>query len=202
MRFVDLAARLGLAAVWLAAGLVKLVAPGEAYLAVRAYAVLPDVLVRPVAVGLPMLEVLLGVFLLLGLRTRLIAAVSAGLLVLLVAAIAQAWARGLTIDCGCFGGGGEVAAGETRYFSEILRDTGFLVLAVWVAVRPGSPLTLDRWKDGHGAEPGRAGRSRQGETRQEAQTADHRGDLGGGAGGRDRRRDPGHQRHEECHGRR
>jgi uncharacterized membrane protein YphA (DoxX/SURF4 family) len=168
MRVVDVGARLGLAVVWLVAGGIKLFDPGQSYLAVRAYSVLPDALVRPVAVGLPVAEVLLGLFLLLGLRTRLAAMVSAGVLVLFIAAVAQSWARGLTIDCGCFGGGGQVAPGETQYFWEIARDTGFLALASWLVIRPRTWLTLDGWKDRNAAEPGRAGGHHQSETRQEA----------------------------------
>jgi hypothetical protein len=59
--------------------------------------------------------------------------------------VAQSWARGLTIDCGCFGGGGQVAAGQTQYPQEILRDIGFGVLAVWLAVRPRSLFAVDGW---------------------------------------------------------
>jgi hypothetical protein len=55
------------------------------------------------------------------------------------------WARGLTIDCGCFGGGGQVAKGQTHYLREILRDLGFFVLAAWLMVFPRGKFALDRW---------------------------------------------------------
>ena len=62
---------------------------------------------------LPFVEIALGVLLLiLGLATRLAAVVSAALLVVFIAGIASAWTRGLRIDCGCFGGGGDLAAGQ------------------------------------------------------------------------------------------
>jgi len=53
-----------------------------------------------------------------------------------VAAIAQAWARGLSIDCGCFGGGGQVAPGKTRYLEEILRDLGLAITALYLIRYP------------------------------------------------------------------
>lgn len=140
--------RLGLAAVWLVSGIAKISDSGQTYLAVKAYDVLPDALLHPVATALPLLELVLGAFLLLGLATRWVAVASAVLLLVFIAGVAQSWARGLTIDCGCFGGGGEVAAGQTRYPQEIARDVGFLVLACWVVVRPASRFALDRWLRG------------------------------------------------------
>ncbi|MFC4084690.1 MauE/DoxX family redox-associated membrane protein [Amycolatopsis samaneae] len=142
---VGVLARLGLAAVWLISGALKISEPGQTYIAVQAYDVLPHVLVGPVATMLPLLELLLGLFLLAGLWTRQVAGASLLLLLVLIAGIAQSWARGLSIDCGCFGGGGQVAPGQTEYPQEILRDSGFLLLAVWLLVRPSSWFSVDRW---------------------------------------------------------
>ncbi|GHF16799.1 hypothetical protein GCM10017786_58420 [Amycolatopsis deserti] len=140
--------RLGLAAVWLVSGIAKISDSGQTYLAVKAYEVLPDALLHPVATALPLAELVLGAFLLLGLATRWVAIASAVLLVVFIAGVAQSWARGLTIDCGCFGGGGEVTAGQTRYPQEIARDVGFLVLACWLIVRPATRVALDGWLRG------------------------------------------------------
>jgi uncharacterized membrane protein YphA (DoxX/SURF4 family) len=137
--------RLGLAAVWLVSGSIKISDPGQTYLAVKAYQVLPDAVVHPVATGLPLLELALGVFLLAGLLTRVTAVASAVLLLLFVAGVSQSWARGLKIDCGCFGGGGQVAAAQTQYPQEIGRDVGFLVLAGWLILRSRTRLALDGW---------------------------------------------------------
>jgi uncharacterized membrane protein YphA (DoxX/SURF4 family) len=138
-------ARLGLATVWLISGAVKISDPGQTYIAVKAYDVLPNALVNPLATALPLLELVLGVFLLVGLGTKLVAAASGLLLLVLIAAIAQSWARGLSIDCGCFGGGGQVNTGQTQYPQEIARDTGFILLAVWLLVRPRTLFSLDGW---------------------------------------------------------
>jgi uncharacterized membrane protein YphA (DoxX/SURF4 family) len=138
-------ARLGLAAVWLVSGAVKISDSGQTFIAVKAYDVLPSALIGPVATALPLLELVLGVFLLFGLGTRVVAVVVGLLLLVLIAGIAQSWARGLSIDCGCFGGGGQVGAGQTQYPQEIARDTGFLVLAVWLMVRPRTFGSGDSW---------------------------------------------------------
>jgi uncharacterized membrane protein YphA (DoxX/SURF4 family) len=140
---VGVLARFGLAAVWLVSGLLKAVDPDQTYVAVRAYDVLPDGGVEVVAALLPWIELALGVLLLAGIGTRLVAALSAALLLVFVAGVAQAWARGLSIDCGCFGGGGAVEPGETTYMQELLRDAGFLLMAGWLIVRPRTVLALD-----------------------------------------------------------
>ena len=61
-----------------------------------------------------------------------------------IIAIAQAWARGLNIDCGCFGGGGTIEPGQTQYLQEIIRDVG-LVLLAWYLVRyPVTKFSIDK----------------------------------------------------------
>jgi uncharacterized membrane protein YphA (DoxX/SURF4 family) len=140
--------RLGLAAVWLISGAIKAADSNQTFAAVRAYQILPSGLVSPVAAALPFVELAFGLLVLLGIGQRLLGVLSALLLLVYIAGVAQSWARGLTIDCGCFGGGGQVAAGQTQYPQEILRDTGFLVLAVWLAVRPRSLFALDGWMAG------------------------------------------------------
>ncbi len=149
---IGLLVRIGLAAVWLVSGAIKVSDLNQTYVAVQAYDLLPPGAVSVVAAGLPFLELVLGVLLLAGLGTRLVAIASVVVLVAFIIGVAQSWARGLTIDCGCFGGGGQVAAGETAYPQEIARDVGFLALAVWLAVRPRSVASLDGWLTVRGPE--------------------------------------------------
>jgi uncharacterized membrane protein YphA (DoxX/SURF4 family) len=141
---VGLLARLGLGAVWLLSGIPKAANPRDTIVAVRAYDLLPASLVEPVAAVLPFLEIALGLLLILGLATRLAAVLSAVVLLVFIGAVISAAARGLSIDCGCFGGGGAVPPGETAYITEILRDVAFLVLSGYLIVRPDTPLSIDR----------------------------------------------------------
>jgi len=146
---VGTVARLGLAAVFLVSGVLKAIDPDGTYVAVRAYDVLPKAAVAVVAGVLPWLEIALGLLLLAGLATRAVAVAGAGLLLVFVAGVTQAWARGLSIDCGCFGGGGVVDPGQAAYGRELLRDAGFLLLAGWLIVRPRTlgVLRLSRQKE-------------------------------------------------------
>lgn len=143
-------ARLGLAAVWLISGAIKVADPNGTMASVRAYQLFPDGVATLIGAVLPFLELALGLLVLVGIGTRLVGVLSGLVLVIYIAGIAQSWARGLTIDCGCFGGGGQVAAGQTHYPEEILRDTGFLAMAVWLAVRPRTFASIDGWLFGQG----------------------------------------------------
>jgi uncharacterized membrane protein YphA (DoxX/SURF4 family) len=146
LRWIGTVARLGLAAVWLVAGASKVTDLAASGRAVNAYQVMPYELAKVVGAALPFVEIALGLLLLAGLATRLVAGVSAGILVIFVAGIISAWARGLSIDCGCFGGGGALAAGQSpSYLPEVLRDLGFLILAGFLIVFPRTRLAADSW---------------------------------------------------------
>jgi len=137
---VHVVLRLALGGIFLWAGLAKAFDVQGSMNSVDAYRVLPDGLIRPVAVALPSIEILLGLFLILGLFTR-VAAVGTGLLILVfLAGLAQAKARGLPIDCGCFGAGG---AGDGVGWFDLLRDAALFAAAAFLAWRPHGPLQLD-----------------------------------------------------------
>ena len=110
---------------------------------VRAYQLLPEAVVPTVGHLLPVVEVAVGALLVLGLLTRVAAAVSSLLLVAFIVGISAAWARGLEIDCGCFGNGGFRADATDAYPWDIARDLGLLLLSVWLVVRPRSRFSLD-----------------------------------------------------------
>ena len=141
---VGLVARLLLGGVVLVAGLLKVGHLETSARAVRAYQLLPYDLAGVIGYGLPILEVALGVLLVVGLFTRVSAAVAGFLMVVFIIGIASAWARGLSIDCGCFGKGGTIAAAQTQYPQEIARDVGLMLCAAWLVERPTTALALER----------------------------------------------------------
>jgi uncharacterized membrane protein YphA (DoxX/SURF4 family) len=137
------AARLLLGAVWLVAGASKITDLDASVRAVRAYRLLPETAAQVGGAGLPVVELLLGALLVVGAGVRAAAAVSAALMLAFVVGIASAWARGLRIDCGCFGSGGELAAGQDpTYGLELARDAALTVLAVLLTRWPASRLAL------------------------------------------------------------
>ena len=147
LRWVSTVVRLALAAVFIVAGALKVADPQGSVQAVAAYQLLPGWAEAPVGWGLPFAEIALGLILAAGLKTQAAAIVSLAVLATFVGAVVSAWSRNLSIDCGCFGGGGPIAAGQAEYGSEIVRDLGFALLAVWLVVRPRSTVSLDHLHD-------------------------------------------------------
>ena len=141
--WVGLALRLVVGGVWIVAGAIKLPDPAQSVAAVRAYQILPSDLVTPVGQLLPILEVVIGLLLVLGLLTRAAAVASAVLFVVFIAGIASVWARGINIDCGCFGGGGANPDAASQYPWEIARDAALLAASLFLAWLPQSRLALD-----------------------------------------------------------
>jgi len=141
---LGLVLRVVLGGVLLVAGLLKVGSPGASARAVQAYELLPFDTAALVGYALPAVEVIVGALLVAGLFTRVTAGLGGFLMVVFIIGIASAWARGLTIDCGCFGDGGTISAAETQYPQEIARDVGLLLCAAWLVLRPRTLLSADR----------------------------------------------------------
>lgn len=140
---IGLLARLILGVVLLVAGGLKVTSPPASALAVRAFQILPYDLAGYVGYALPVVEILIGLLLVAGLFTRLSALAGGLLMVVFMVGIASAWMRGLSIDCGCFGGGGTIGATQTQYVPDLLRDAGLAACAVWLVVRPHTAYSFD-----------------------------------------------------------
>ena len=116
LNWFGLFARLTLGGVIFAAGALKVTTPYKSAAAMRAYELLPISIANFFGYALPWFEVGLGALLILGVATRLSGFIAGSLMIVFIIAIASAWARGLSIDCGCFGGGGQVAPGRQSIY--------------------------------------------------------------------------------------
>ena len=140
--WIGLIARLVLGGTLIAAGYLKFDELDKSQMAVRAYELLPIPVANFMGIFLPFFEMAVGILLVLGAAVRLSALASALLMFAFMIGISQAWARGLSIDCGCFGGGGQVAPGEADYLTPLLRDTGLTLLAVYLTLMPHTKFSL------------------------------------------------------------
>ena len=141
-----LIARLTLGGVLLVAGYLKYDEIAKSQMAVRAYEMLPVSLANIVGIILPFFEIALGLLLIVGAATRISATLATLLMFVFVIGISQAWARGLSIDCGCFGGGGQVEPGTANYLTPLLRDAGLVALGIYLFRYPRSKFALDKSK--------------------------------------------------------
>ena len=139
--YATLASRVVLGGVFLLAGATKIANPGALAAAIRSYELpLPEWFVSLSAHALPYLEVLLGLYLLAGLFTKISAWATNGLTLLFLLALLQGVVRGLEIDCGCFGS----SAGETsNLWLAAARDVGLLALGLHVALAPLGRFSVD-----------------------------------------------------------
>src|SRR4051812_8197239 len=81
--------------------------------------------------------------LILGLLTRTFAVLAGIFFVAFIIGIASAWARGLEINCGCFGSRGVPADPHRQYAVDIARDIGLVICSAWLVVWPRTRLALD-----------------------------------------------------------
>lgn len=146
---ISLLCRLLLGSVLLLAGALKAFKPDESAGAVAAYKILPSDLAHLIGYALPWLEIAIGILLIIGLSTRFAAIVGTAVMIIFIAAIISVWARGILIDCGCFGGGGEVdpskaAQAHRSYLVEILRDLGLALIGIYLYFFPYGRLSIEK----------------------------------------------------------
>jgi uncharacterized membrane protein YphA (DoxX/SURF4 family) len=126
---LELLSRWVLGALFLYAGVQKIMDPYGFAKTIYGYGLLPGGLVNITAIVLPWVEVLAGAGLLLGVWPVASSGVIAGLLLLFMTAIVYNMARGYTFDCGCFGAGDDPTGWGTMW-----RDTAMLVPAVGIVL--------------------------------------------------------------------
>jgi uncharacterized membrane protein YphA (DoxX/SURF4 family) len=141
--YPTLISRVVLGVLFLFTGVTKALDPVSFESSIRAYQLVPGGFVPIMAYALPWLEILLGAYLLLGLYLRWTAIITGALLIIFMVAMGQALARGLTLQCGCFGAAiGGVTLREDVNIGSILRDAVWLLMAVHLVVAP-SVWTVD-----------------------------------------------------------
>lgn len=125
-----------MAYIWIAAGISKLDNHMEMTQTIMAYEIFTpewsDLLARLIGP----LEIAGGVLLLLGVFLRHTNVLAIVVLGLFIVGIAQAWSRGLIIDCGCFGIEQVTEDPRGEYAKTIARDVLFIALSTWSIARP------------------------------------------------------------------
>lgn len=109
-QFLLLLARYVIGTVFIYAGIEKIADPVFFSDSISNYKILPEAAVNFFAITLPWIEVVAGIFLIFGVAVKENAFIINAMLIVFVVAIVISLARGLNIDCGCFGreGGSEL----------------------------------------------------------------------------------------------
>ncbi|MDO4928982.1 MAG: DoxX family membrane protein [Corynebacterium sp.] len=128
-------ARFYMAYIWLDAGISKLGNEMTSAQSIQGYEIFTETWSNYLAQLIAPLEIAGGLLLLFGLFLRHSSWVAAFVLALFMIGIAQAWARGLNIDCGCFEASNEDGIGMD-YGRTLVRDAFFMLLTLWTALRP------------------------------------------------------------------
>lgn len=124
--------RLVLGALFVYAGLVKVLDPLDFAQDIRNYRLVGQSLSFLAAIVLPWLEILAGAFLVAGVWTRGAALVVSSLLVMFIVLTAVTMLRGLDVECGCFG-----AVSRKSGWGVIVEDLGMLYLSMGALFAPG-----------------------------------------------------------------
>jgi uncharacterized membrane protein YphA (DoxX/SURF4 family) len=136
--YPTLVSRLVVGGVFLLTGILKALDVASFDRSIRAYQMVPGALVPIMANGLPWLEIVVGAYVLAGLYRRWSALASGALLIIFMIAMGQALARGLTLQCGCFGTALTGAALRDEVsIGSILRDGVWLLMAAHLYFVPG-----------------------------------------------------------------
>lgn len=80
----------------------KIQNPAKFMDSMEAYKIIPQIMVAPLAIIIPWLQIVCGILFIFDVYAQSAALILSGLLVVYTAAIAQAFARGMSMDCGCF----------------------------------------------------------------------------------------------------
>jgi uncharacterized membrane protein YphA (DoxX/SURF4 family) len=147
-RWLLIGGRLGIAVMFLYAGYEKVRQPWLQFaISVDSFKAVPDTWVEPIARILPWGEILLAVALISSLFARWFALIATLLLTLFLSVGIRAYAKGLQVDCGCFGAGSSHGI-DAKWF---LEHVGMVALGVavtagyfYLARRPGYRASADR----------------------------------------------------------
>jgi len=125
-KFLLLIIRIFFGFIFIFAAITKITDPEGFALAIYNYKLMPDVLINFLAIAFPWIELVAGILLIFGISVKENSAILSGLLLIFIMAIAISLARGLNIDCGCFG----TVDGSKVGIQKIFENIGLLVLGV------------------------------------------------------------------------
>jgi uncharacterized membrane protein YphA (DoxX/SURF4 family) len=118
--------RLFLGFIFIFAAVTKIADPAGFSQSIYNYKLMPDFLINVLAIVFPWIELVVGILLIFGISVKENSAILTGLLVVFIIAIVISLARGLDINCGCFG----TVEGSKVGLMKILENVGLVLLGL------------------------------------------------------------------------
>lgn len=131
-----IAARIVIAAVFVFAAVPKLVNPRLFAEAIANYHLVPDSISSIAASVMPVMEMVIAIALVIGVKERGAAVASALMLLVFAVAMTTTIARGINLDCGCFGAAAEA---QVSWFT-VARNVLLMLVSIFIALRPHAPF--------------------------------------------------------------
>lgn len=141
LKYLTLAARLFIGALFVYASIHKLTNPAEFAVSIRNYLIVPPEWSNFIALTLPWVEIAAGVFLILGVQTKPSALLTTGMLGIFLAALVYAYSIGLDIDCGCFSSGS--SSGKIGLY-HLTRDSALFLTSLFILLADKGDFSLPR----------------------------------------------------------
>ena len=129
--------RFYIGAVFIYAGVLKIIDPIDFASQIQNYQILPYSTTHFFAILLPWVEVFTGTGLILGIFVDGSSFIISGMMVVFILAISQALLRGLSIECGCFGKSGSMVGLNTLF-----RDIFWFLLSTFICFRKNKSFEI------------------------------------------------------------
>lgn len=139
-KYLLLCIRIFLGFIFVLAAITKVTDPNLFAQSIFNYKLLPDFTINFFAIAFPWIELVAGVLLIFGVSVKENSAILSSLLLVFIIAIIISVARGLDIDCGCFG----TVDGAKVGLVKILENVGLLILGVILIKFDSNFLSLSK----------------------------------------------------------
>jgi putative oxidoreductase len=141
-QWIGIVARVYLGGVFVLASLHKIAHPADFALDVATYDILPLFLVNFMAITLPWLELVSGMLMIAGYKSRASAWLIMGMMTMFLVALAIALSNGLDMSCGCFASS-SVDQSDAISKVTVLRDLSWLLLSLYILWFDSRPIGVE-----------------------------------------------------------
>lgn len=140
--------------IFLLAGLAKISDPVRFLLTLREFQLFPEVIIRFLAVYLPWLEFILGLFIILGILYRTSSLMLAFLNAVFTLAILSVIIRGIDIDCGCFGLLADILKiPDSADIKAVIRNLLFIGMCLYIFFVKDTVISIENYVKGYQGKP-------------------------------------------------